>query len=231
MSTTNEIAERFARDTGPHGHEELPPYGHLGPCRVVADRPHEMTVLYDDGPYRHLRFKSPDASRYWFELITWPGCLTFRGDVGDDFTFARVPDMFAFFRGHEINPTYWSEKTTATTMTYSEDLFKRSVWEHVRNYGQGHRGLARAVQEHFFDRWSSDWDTSREDQAREALEAFAFTAAGRGEPFGFVDAWEWSFRDFDWSFLWACHAIVWGIARYDAEHAVTTVELATAGAS
>jgi hypothetical protein len=212
-----ESAERFARDTGPHTHEKQLPYGASGPCQIVTDRPHEMIILLDAGEYRHLRFMSPDHSWHWFDLITWPGCLTIRGDFGDAFTFARVTDMFEFFRGRRINPTYWSEKLdgdSGRTMTYSEPLFRRSVWEHVRTYGQDHRGLAKAVQEHFFDRWSS-WDTSNETEARQALDDFEFTAADRKEPFRFVDTWEWSLRDFDWSFLWACQAIVWGIARYD----------------
>ena len=34
--------------------------------------------------------------------------------------------------------------------------------------------------------------------------------------FQFHDAREWEFRDYDWWFVWACHAIVWGIAQYDA---------------
>ncbi|MEV7870133.1 hypothetical protein AB0P17_29495 [Streptomyces sp. NPDC088124] len=33
--------------------------------------------------------------------------------------------------------------------------------------------------------------------------------------FTFSDTWEWQLRDYDWWFLWACHAIVAGIARYD----------------
>lgn len=34
--------------------------------------------------------------------------------------------------------------------------------------------------------------------------------------FTFDDTWEWDFTDYDWSFLWACHAIQWGIRQYDA---------------
>lgn len=210
-------AARFARDTGPHPHEKLLPYGASGPAHLVTNRPHALTVLHDDGLYKHLLCKSPDASWYWFEIITWPGRLTICGDFGDAFTFARTTDMISFFRGQQINPTYWSEKIdgdSSRTMTYSETLFRQTVWEHVRTYGQDHRGLAKAVQEHFFDRWSS-FDTSCEGEARAALDDFEFTAEGRREPFRFVDTWEWNFRDFDWSFLWACQAIVWGIARYD----------------
>lgn len=34
--------------------------------------------------------------------------------------------------------------------------------------------------------------------------------------FRFADSWEWDLRDWDWWFLWACHAIQWGVAQYEA---------------
>lgn len=39
------------------------------------------------------------------------------------------------------------------------------------------------------------------------------------EPFAFTDTWEWDLGDWDWQYLWCCHAIVWGIAKYDRFHA------------
>jgi hypothetical protein len=45
------------------------------------------------------------------------------------------------------------------------------------------------------------------------------TSVKAGTPFRFEDTWEWSFKDYDWWFLWACQAIVWGIAQYDAAKA------------
>jgi hypothetical protein len=39
------------------------------------------------------------------------------------------------------------------------------------------------------------------------------------EPFAFFDTWEWDLSDWDWTFLWCLHAIVRGIAAYDAERA------------
>ena len=46
---------------------------------------HQLQVLRDDGLYRHVRFlrtavdpetgKREKSSFYWFDLITWPGCL------------------------------------------------------------------------------------------------------------------------------------------------------------
>ena len=121
---SNETAERFGKD-------------------IAA---HEMTVLHDDGLYRHLRFKAPAAGFYWFDLITWPGSLTVNGDMGS-FAFSRVDDMFTFFRHDRINPGYWAEKIRAGSgiKQYSEDLFKQLVAEHIEDYAEEHPGLAEAV--------------------------------------------------------------------------------------
>lgn len=48
----------------------------------------------------------------------------------------------------------------------------------------------------------------------------------RVEGFRFYDTSDWDFQDYRWWFVWACHAIIWGIAAYDkAKPAVETVEL------
>lgn len=179
-------------------------------AREAAD--HEMTVLHDDGLYRHLRFKAPQTSMYWFDLITVPGSLIFRGD-GESFVFARVQDMFEFFRGQRINPVYWSEKLTSNrdvAKRYDPDLFRAYVTETFVERarfegvpaGTG-AALRREVLEY------ADY----EHEARDALQAFDY----RG--FRFWDVWDVSFHDYDWWFLWSLHAIVWGIAQYDAHRA------------
>ena len=107
----SESAKRFAEDTAEH----------------------QMTVLQDDGLYRHLRFQGPRTRTYWFELVTWPGCLTINGDMGT-FTFARNDDMFTFFRTVSgINAEYWSQKVLAGSgvKEYSKDFFELIVKEHV----------------------------------------------------------------------------------------------------
>lgn len=214
MRTPNygEIAERFANDVGPHTHEEYLPYGVLGPRRLVTDRPHEMTVLHDDGLYRHLRFKSPDRGAYWFDLITWPGCLTVRGDLGASYTFANRGDMLGFFRGnsHEgsINPGYWAQKLDADTgsvKTYSEERFKQIVTDLLAEFAEEDPMLAQTAKAEIL----ANEDTFHEDGARSVLSEWE----QRGV---FSGTWEWDLRDFDWSFLWACYAIVWAIAQYDA---------------
>lgn len=241
------VAERFAAETASH----------------------HMTVLHDDGPYRHLRFINshlcndaeyrPTTGMYWFDLVTWPGALVVNGDCGT-FTFTRDPDMFAFFRGHRINPQYWAEKVRGETRTkvYSEDVFRQAVKEAAAEAirgGYAPKGLARAVRDEIL----SNDDIGGEDDARRALDAFEHGATyamacscgkkvdgltdteahdwrvrhaltttasdphtlttDRTEGFRFCDTWEWDLCDWDWQFLWCLHAIVWGIAEYDGQHA------------
>lgn len=182
-------------------------------ARFAADTDkHQLTVLHDDGLYRHLRAKNPTNGAYWFDVITWPGCLTIRGDLGNAYTFARLPDMFEFFRSDHgrINPHYWAEKLDGgrnSVQVYSEDLFRQLVTEHVTDairYSDAPRGIGKAIRAEILDQ-----DLTDEAEARELLEDFEFKG------FAFSDVWEWSFKDYDWVFLWACHAIVWAIAAYD----------------
>lgn len=195
MSDYPEIAAQFRRDTASH----------------------QMTVLHDDGLYRHLRFTNRPGGygEYWFDLITWPGSLAMRGDVGDGYIFTRTADMFEFFRADRqwgINPHYWAEKLGGgreSVKEYSEALFRQVVKEYVADairFGDAPRGIGRAVCSGIF----THLDLNIEEEARAALDDFEYKG------FRFKDAWEFSFRDYEPSFLWACHAIVWGIARYDA---------------
>lgn len=204
MSTDpiTEVADRFARET----------------------KNHTMTVLRDDGLYRHLRFKAPDNGFYWFDLITWPGYLTFVGD-GEGYVFTRIEDMFGFFRGGRINPQYWAEKVVdgrGRLKTYSEERFRQLVTEHLDQVADDYpAGLREAVQEILLD----DYDVVYEDGARTLLSDFTFTATldGADEPVRytdvFVNGWEWDLTDWDFWYLWACTAIQWGIAQYDVARA------------
>lgn len=187
-----DIAERFARET--------------------AD--HRMTVLHDDGLYRHLRFRpATGPSFYWFDLVTIPGTLLFQGD-GDSFTFRRVEDMFEFFRGPvgRINPHYWSEKVTSgreNVTEYDEAKFVAAVEE---DFAAHHEfdpipsSTAREVIRQLLD----PEILCHEQTARDAVEHFEC------DGFRFHDTWEWNLHGYSWWFLWACQAIVWGIACYDA---------------
>ena len=221
---------------------------------------HKLTVLHDDGLYRHLKFKSPRDSAYWFDLITVPGSLIFRGD-GESFVFARVTDMFEFFRSNpdrltmRISPDYWAEKLTSSrdaVKVYSRERFEQIVAEALADAEEQWPGVTAAWSAHAGED-NLDYGLDHEDSARQALADFEFGALtvaacrcgerievdaddiipvewrdkhprGRVDHaytldriagFRFTDTWEWELKDFDWWYLWACHAIVWGIARYD----------------
>lgn len=182
---------------------------------------HDLTVLRDDGLYRHLRYARPDTGVNHVDVITWPGHLHVGGDR-DGYTFRRMKDMFEFFRlpvGGSINPPYWAEKITdgsGRAERHSPDRAADLIWGAVRaeyEAGGPARGLAKAVQAELFDPWESPIDYA--ETAHQAIEAFKFKPAGREDAFRFRDVWEWSMQDWDWHFLWSCHAITTVIARYD----------------
>ena len=213
---------------------------------------HQMTVLHDDGLYRHLRFAAPDHGFSWFELITWPGALAIRGDHGGH-TFARTDDMFTFFRRNGntrgINPGYWAEKLPdggRSVQVYSEDVLRAELDSHLAEYAEAYPrlksdyatakeaydGLPRTeqwqkpepvepkspaeIQETIAD-YDADGALSYESGAREML-------AGLERAGVVSDTWEWDLSDWDYHYLWCCHAIVWGIAQYDAAKPVPTVQ-------
>lgn len=201
-----QIAERFARET----------------------EHHKLTIPHEDGLYRHLRFTpdpppgEPRHSMYWFDLITVPGALIFQGD-GESFVFRRTEDMFEFFRSPagRINAHYWSEKLTngrRSVQTYSREVFEQHVAEALADAEERWPGVTAGWKLHADDPFGDDLDD--EESARRALAEFRYIAAGHDDTFEFTDTWEWDLRDYDWWFLWACHAIVAGVEQYDAAKAV-----------
>lgn len=210
---------------------------------------HQMTVLHDEGLYRHLRFKpSEGPSFYWFDLVTWPGNLVFRGD-GETYAFSRVKDMFAFFRdgsGYGINPLYWSEKLTSDrdgVMKYQDGLFLRKLQREVDDLVE-----QEYVKPEHADRFRAEVsDRIVEggyyysiEAAERTVSEFEFYYDPKHEfdyrhpaDVRFENAYEWieGTKDYDWWFLWACHAIVWGIAQYDAAKAAEAQPAGSGGAA
>ncbi|AGL13847.1 hypothetical protein [Actinoplanes sp. N902-109] len=109
---------------------------------AVDTAKHELTVLLDQGLYRHLRCANPATGIGWFEIVTWPGSLAVRGDMDAGYVFHRIDDMFEFFRrnGNEqgINPSYWAEKLDhgpqAGTKRYDQDSFRERLDEEIAEY-------------------------------------------------------------------------------------------------
>jgi hypothetical protein len=180
---------------------------------------HEMTVLHDDGVYRHLRIQRPGSWTYGHDIVTWPGYLAITGDAGD-YLFARTADMFEFFEGDggRINPDYWGEKLQGPGhdkhLTYSEDAFRRRVrgWLDGREDCTGEPpspDLVAAVDELLRREAYNDHEAHR------LLDEFECGGVR------IDDAWEWSLKDYDGRFLWCCWAIVRGIEQYRAVATVT----------
>lgn len=103
---------------------------------------HEMTVLHEDGLYRHLRFEATERGRIGaFELITWPYNLVVKAGWTFHFDIDATEDMFDLFRRTaltgQINPGYWSEKVRAgrdEVTGYSMDLLKKEIKATVRQW-------------------------------------------------------------------------------------------------
>lgn len=208
-----------------------------------ATRDHTMTVLHEDGLYRHIRFSAPQSFD-WFDLVTWPGRLTITGGHGTH-AFARVTDMFDFFRHPRINPGYWAEKLVsdrACAETYSEEKARKLVSEALKDYEQAYPNWHAAYVEA-----QAKWDAAspeerhpfgavrKPDEPKTPAEIrelvrdrdeydgeFAYENGVRGgilrelEHHGAMsDTWELDLKDFDFHFLWCLHAIRWGVEQHD----------------
>lgn len=195
----------------------------------------EMTIEHDEGVFRCLLFKSPATLDQHFRLTTWPGHLAFSGDMGS-YVFARTHDMFRFFRNvggpaqWSVNPDYWSEKLQAEDVhshdkrgrRFSPDVFESTIKqiavEHIReNMRDATRGDRRTF-------WTRIRHLS--ENARDEHEAVAAAIDFSSHGLTLHDVCEYDFRMHSPWFLWACHAIAWGIATYDDTKARKAGELA-----
>lgn len=179
---------------------------------------HEITVLRDDGLYRHIRLKRPNTGVMRFDLLTWPGYLAFTGDMGT-FVFSRVADMFEFFRAGEnagdrlpINLGYWHEKLDAIDRTdgsykWSQEKFEQQVRARL-DEAEASAEVRQAAEDEVIRAPDGEYDSMRA--------AIDFKHDG----FTFSDFWETNCHEFTYRFIWCCYAMVWGIRKYDAAKAV-----------
>lgn len=191
---------------------------------------HAMTIERDDGVYRHLIFAQPANSwHHRFEIVTWPGALCIRGDMGT-YVFSRVTDMFAFFRHSTqdgrlyINDGYWAEKLIASECNgrrsdgverFDPDIFRDAVnrWyaEHVRHNMRGmpdeRRSLRLALEEEVLA-----YADAGEHEAMRAACTFEH------EGVRMTDFWEVGCRRYTVQFIWSLYAIAWAIRCYDERH-------------
>jgi hypothetical protein len=168
---------------------------------------HELTVLHDKDGYRHLRMMPPRtrSSAYWYEIVTWPGNLAFRGD-GESFVFSVFgEDMFKFFRSGlwdadgpaHINATYWAEKLSTDRQcvkTYDDEKFSAYVAEILKENEEEYPGLTEAWKK-ATDSFMADYDIHHEHGAWDALQNFSYGEMNYGKCscgalFEAEDSWE-----------------------------------------
>ncbi len=183
---------------------------------------HEKTVVKDDGLFRHVQFRNPKHGMYWFDLTTVPGTLFFQGDMGA-FTFRRLTDMFEFFAGSAERKTpnldYWAQKVTSgngTIRRYSEKKLRQHIKDAVEEAADEFPGLADAVENDVLLNLEGHehYDRDLVDEFRYWVDSDSKEANPNRPDFEFSDHFEWDCRDFTYQFVWACHAILWGISVY-----------------
>jgi hypothetical protein len=186
---------------------------------------HAVTVLRDDGLYRHLRCAKRGTYCGSFDIITWPGHLCYAGDMGC-YVFTRLKDMFEFFRGREtavIDRGYLAEKAVADDRhggirEYSEELFRAAVKLRFDEFVENDTLPADEAA----DLWREIEDDvlSSSDNHHDAVDAaMNFRWAPDGDRRGrevFADFYEHRLEEYTCRFWWCCYAIPWAIARYDA---------------
>lgn len=174
---------------------------------------HEITVLKDDGLYRHLRFRKPGTGIDGFDIVTWPGYLCYCGDMGE-YVFSRIDDMFGFFRwgisseGIKINPSYWSEKVLAADRDgvdkYDPDKFRQRIKEYLDEAEDVTEEVRQEVE---------DFVLSCADDGEYA--AYTAVCDFESDGFRFQDFFECNLRSYTYRFIFCCYAVVWGISKYD----------------
>lgn len=193
---------------------------------------HVMHIERDDGLYRHLRFRRDGSSCLSFSLITYPGGLLYRGDMGT-FVFERLADMFEFFRtdGGDINPGYWSSKLTAVDnrrsspgpREFSDAKFVRNVKEYVLRWCRDNADITtKTDRRELWDEVLEDVIGAEDNGHYKVDAAINFSHRMGPTTFHFVDFWDYTNTDYTYEFLWCCYALVWGIQQYDLAKAAAT---------
>lgn len=211
---------------------------------------HKMTVLRNDGVYRHLRFMNPRNSAYWFEIHTGPSFLLFRGD-GDSYVFSNGDlDMFRSFR-HSIfrdgslhpDPGYWTQKLSSGEQAekWSPEVFEEDLEAQIVSLVE-EEVLPPEHEERFRHELGEHLlyeDLSSADLAVKAVDEFDFYfeepdryKSGHRPDVEFDDPWEWITHctEYQWWYLWALHGILHGIRQYDRQFGRPGVALDTATA-
>lgn len=188
---------------------------------------HKITLIKNDGLYRHLRLQDGDSCTYYYDIITWPGYLCVCGDMGT-YTFRRTEDMFCFFRMREndfnysedktlnINPGYWEEKLedegSGMATEWSRDFFEEQIKDKFEDYCNDN-DLSDEARDCLWSEIEDEILLHAETEESGYEHVCSFESAE--EDIDFSDFYERSSRVYTLRFIWVLYAIVWGIKQYD----------------
>lgn len=195
---------------------------------------HKLTVQHDENGYRHLVARKPGTGMYGFDIVTFPGTLVIRGDMGT-YLFTRESDMIGFFDDGQtpelpiaINPGYWAEKTPqygvndTSIATRSYDRLIAQLMESAHEYTTGWDVDSLAS---FYRDMSEELLSALETESdiESALGTITRWEHASSEPF--ESAYEWDFSEYTAQFEWCCYAIVWACRMYrDIERQLTEAD-------
>lgn len=175
---------------------------------------HELTVLHEQGLYRHIRMARPSSRAESWDIVTWPGHLATSGDIADGLTFSRDPDMIEFFAPEAIDHNYFSDGAPSIDFRYWAQKLQGDQRQGILAYK--HENFIRFVTETLTERLE-DGDTpdlTKEDVdrlisevndlARDEADARDWLDEHDDQ---FPDSWENSFKDYSVHFQMACYAI------------------------
>lgn len=191
---------------------------------------HELTILHDDGLHKHLLYRNPRSSEFWFTITTAPGTLTVHGDMGT-YVFAREQDMIAWFLGGSWpgrpNVDYWAEKCVSAggrrgLKEYSETALRQRIEE----------ALSSEVES---EALTPDEEVALRREAREYLGGLDLRnayAQGELDDFRwrtlqpFTESWEWEPYEYTYQYVWTAHTLLAALLTYREQVARRPVLLA-----
>ncbi len=195
---------------------------------------HVLTVVREDGVYRHLNFRTPGSGCYAFDLITWPGFLAYVGDMGH-FIFERTEDMLKFFRRPPterlltgIDMRYWAEKCCAEETSgpgireWDPDAFRREITDQRRKLLVRHgRDWTKDQREDFWSDMGNVMFTAEyEHEAVHEIQNWFYVNPVTRKHLH-IDTCEFpSCKTYSHGFRWCCYALAWGVHKYDSSREV-----------
>lgn len=194
--------------------------------RFLEDvKDHQMEVIANNGINRHLKFKNPENSYYWFEIITWENTLCISGDMGT-FVFKRTPDMFNFFifgendfnyrekQTLQINRGYWHEKLVAVgtddgSTEYCPEQLEDQLKQELKEYCEENEDT---LEEDFFDNCWEDLSYCIGETIEESISSLSDFEYG---DYKIYDVHGYDFETYTIRYVWCLYAIVWAIHQFN----------------